>query len=368
MTDDEELELEDKDWEAPLDEPPKSQAVPPKPPPRPPPKTVTVTPKKLPPVAKPVAPPLPKLATREPRSLPKPLGPFPSPAAEDRPKAVEAVATPEPVRARAVRLPQPDDVRAPAEAPERALEHGRYRIHSADVEHAAPAAEPPRAPLAAFDWLDHLLATDSSSGSASADAESASERQRFEADRPGVATSSERFEADAGTLEPGEAASGERWEHGLCTFWIGPRCFALDIDIVGEVVDIDTVVDVPLTPAALVGLFNLRGMPVALVDLARVLNLEGDARAASAPADSSRRALVLRAAGITAAALIDRVEAVVPPGREVLIRTQSGDNPIVLGLIKPSERRAAPVITVLDAHAVIARIQLLKHLVGAGVT
>lgn len=55
-------------------------------------------------------------------------------------------------------------------------------------------------------------------------------------------------------------ADGQVIEQGLCTFWLHNRCFAVDISLVREVVNVDSVVAVPLSPPALLGLFNLRGM------------------------------------------------------------------------------------------------------------
>src|SRR5438128_15054 len=57
----------------------------------------------------------------------------------------------------------------------------------------------------------------------------------------------------------------------ICSFWLGTRCFGLDVGLVGEVVTATGVAPVPMTPRCVRGLFNLRGMPVALVDLAEVL-------------------------------------------------------------------------------------------------
>lgn len=65
-----------------------------------------------------------------------------------------------------------------------------------------------------------------------------------------------------------------------------------------------------MSPPAILGLFNLRGMPVALIDLAAVLEIPSGVVRHS----ETRVALVLRGrSGPLAAALIDRMEMVVPP-------------------------------------------------------
>lgn len=63
---------------------------------------------------------------------------------------------------------------------------------------------------------------------------------------------------------------------------------------------------VPLSPPAVVGLFNLRGTPVALVDLAVLLDLPAGAR----DEGKALLALVLRTNDMLASVLIDRMESV----------------------------------------------------------
>src|SRR5687768_6740409 len=65
----------------------------------------------------------------------------------------------------------------------------------------------------------------------------------------------------------------ERYQHNLCAFWLGEHCYGLQTALVGEVVTVEALTPVPLAPAPVRGLFNLRGAPVALVDLAQVLEL-----------------------------------------------------------------------------------------------
>jgi len=150
---------------------------------------------------------------------------------------------------------------------------------------------------------------------------------------------------------------------GLCTFWIGPRCYALDVDMVGEVVSVEQTVEVPLTPPALLGLFNLRGTPVALVDLAAILELGATARVDEQAEGKAKLAMILRSSGLTVGAVIDRMESVVAPGREVLVRARQGDNPVVKGFI---ERSADPSrgVTVLAPEVVLDRLSRMKLSAG----
>jgi chemotaxis signal transduction protein len=122
----------------------------------------------------------------------------------------------------------------------------------------------------------------------------------------------------------------------------------------------DCLVPVPLAPASVLGVFNLRGTPVALVDLAAVLELPGhdeelreEGKAVSA--------LVIRQKGIVGAALIDRMEVVLAGGRELFANAEDrGDNPVVRGFVEV-EDRPGMVVTVLDSAQVLQRLKRLKY-------
>jgi purine-binding chemotaxis protein CheW len=74
-----------------------------------------------------------------------------------------------------------------------------------------------------------------------------------------------------------------------CTFMLGPHRCGVEVDAVREVVRDQPITPVPLAPAAVRGLVNLRGRIVTAVDLRRCLGLEP---AAPGPA---RTLVVLRA-------------------------------------------------------------------------
>ena len=102
----------------------------------------------------------------------------------------------------------------------------------------------------------------------------------------------------------------------MCAFWLGARCFGLEVNLVGEVVNVSAAIPVPLARPSLLGLFNLRGTPVALVDLAATLELTEALSDSPLPpsldAAQSKNfaALVIKTTGILAAARIDRMKAV----------------------------------------------------------
>lgn len=118
-----------------------------------------------------------------------------------------------------------------------------------------------------------------------------------------MAGESSRSAGGSGQFVSGPAEGTSR---SYCAFWLGGQCFGVAIELVGELVAVESILPVPLAPPAVVGLFSLRGTPVALVDLAVLLDLPAVAR-------DERKAplgLVLRTNDLVASVLIDRMEAV----------------------------------------------------------
>lgn len=70
--------------------------------------------------------------------------------------------------------------------------------------------------------------------------------------------------------------------HQYCTFYLGNQYFGLDVLKVQEIVRFQKLTRVPLAPAEVSGLINLRGQIVTAIDLRRRLNL-GDRPADQLP-------------------------------------------------------------------------------------
>jgi len=162
--------------------------------------------------------------------------------------------------------------------------------------------------------------------------------------------------------EQGQASSRQAAPSagGLCAFWLAGRCLGLDVALVGEVVAIQGATPVPLAHDAVRGIFNLRGAPVVVLELARILDLgDGDDH-------GGKVGLVLRARDIVAAAQIDRLEAVIPAGRGVFVpRDAAGDHPAVLGFLDDRDATGR-VVTVLDPVVLIERLEALRYASDAG--
>jgi len=145
--------------------------------------------------------------------------------------------------------------------------------------------------------------------------------------------------------------------NALCTFRLVDRRYALDVSVVGEMVVADELVPVPHASTAVLGVFALRGAPIACVDLGRLLGLP-DLRS-----DRQRgvHALVLRSGSTPlAAAAIDRADAVLDGRSLDFARRDAGEHPAVLGFVTlPAPRH--DVITVLDPAVALERVRALRY-------
>lgn len=154
-----------------------------------------------------------------------------------------------------------------------------------------------------------------------------------------------------------------RWfDHSVCVFWLGGQCYGLESSLVGEVFMVETCVPVPVAPAPVMGLFNLRGTPVALVDLAQVLELPLGARPADDPSERNVLALVLRTGALTVGVHIRKMEVVVPAGRSIYNPPDpnSAEHPAVAGFLELPTRPEL-TITLLDASELLSRLARLRY-------
>lgn len=145
---------------------------------------------------------------------------------------------------------------------------------------------------------------------------------------------------------------------GLCAFWLAGRCFGLDIRWVGEVVALDTITRVPNARPAIRGLFSLRGEPLVVLDLVRMLELDDRDQ------PGGKVGLVLRLGELAAAIQVERVESIIPPGRGALVPRSDGEHRAVIGLL---DDRAAGgrIVTVLDSDLLLERMHALRYVTDA---
>jgi purine-binding chemotaxis protein CheW len=140
----------------------------------------------------------------------------------------------------------------------------------------------------------------------------------------------------------------------ICTFWLGPDCFGLDVQLVNEVLLIDDILPVPWAPPALLGIINSRGRMVPVVSLATLLGLPS-APPAPSTADHASPAILIKADSLVAAALVDRPGLVVQIERAALTPTERGSaEPWVKGHLR-SDERSHPAVTLLDPECLVQR-------------
>jgi purine-binding chemotaxis protein CheW len=159
------------------------------------------------------------------------------------------------------------------------------------------------------------------------------------------------------------AEDARRLQRSLCAFWLGDHCYGVETALVGEVVEIDAVIPVPLAPAAVRGLFNLRGTPVALVDPSRMLELPDSAAADEPRPGRHLLGLVLRTERLLVALSIRRMEMVITRGRGFFSvpDASAAEHPAVAGFLQLPDR-AGLTVTVLDSDALRSRIDRLRFL------
>jgi chemotaxis signal transduction protein len=153
----------------------------------------------------------------------------------------------------------------------------------------------------------------------------------------------------------GRAKAGEY----VCVFWLAGSRYALDAVLVGEVILVPTLLPVPVTPLWLLGLCNLRGVALAVVDLAAVLGMKA-ASSAPLPSAGGVPVLVLRTHGVSVGIRIDRIEAVYPfESAQLTPSTAIDEHPAVRGLLS-FQARGGFVATLLDEQKVAERLTELK--------
>lgn len=140
-----------------------------------------------------------------------------------------------------------------------------------------------------------------------------------------------------------------------CTFRLGGQLFGLDVSAVGEVFQVERLVRVPLAPPSVLGLTNLRGAALAVVDLAGVLELA--IQRESAPTGIGT-ALVLEVGGMRVAAAIDHVESVFPVHSQDIRESDAlGEHPAIAGFLTVGDDQ---VVSLLGIDELVDRLQVLR--------
>ncbi len=99
-----------------------------------------------------------------------------------------------------------------------------------------------------------------------------------------------------------------------CTFYLNQTCFGIDVLVVQEVLNTQTMTPVPRAPEDVVGLINLRGQIVTALDLKKRLGISGEL--AKSPMN-----IIIRAREGPVSLLVDEVGDVIELPVETLERT-----------------------------------------------
>ena len=145
----------------------------------------------------------------------------------------------------------------------------------------------------------------------------------------------------------------------VCVFTLGRHSYALDTAVVGEVITVDALLPVPRAPPQVLGLYALRGTPVALVNTCAVLALEQETQR---PRAHGHTALVVRTNRIFGALWVDRVEAVWPwSALKLMPRAQAHEHAAVAGLVSHLEAGTTSAsVTLISHHALLNRLIQLR--------
>lgn len=165
--------------------------------------------------------------------------------------------------------------------------------------------------------------------------------------RAGEAAATAGMTAPAGTA--GTAGTAEDGFSQFVTFYLGGECFAFPMESVLEIIRVPATVSVPLTPTALVGLANLRGTVLPVVDLRRTLALE------DRNYDDATRVVVVDC-GQPVGLVVDRVARVMNVEPENIESTQSVQDTVRVDLL-------TGVVKNVDGHDLIQLLDAPKLVV-----
>lgn len=136
----------------------------------------------------------------------------------------------------------------------------------------------------------------------------------------------------------------------VTVFLLGEQPYAMAVTATREIVAVDKLIDVPRSPAAVLGLFPLRGGALALIDTPAILGLDVET--------ARKKALVVvRGEAPLCGITVDAVLGVVRVDALALTAAEPGREPAaVLGFVTLPDGK---IVTLLDTAVVLGRIEAL---------
>lgn len=140
--------------------------------------------------------------------------------------------------------------------------------------------------------------------------------------------------------QPAEARGRADSPTKVCLLTIGGEVYAVDLRHVREVFEVDVITPVPGVPSALVGVTNVRGAVIPVMDLRRMLNLP---TAGAAPP----YAVIIKHGNHQVGVLVERVPEIRTVQTEQFLPTPSGDaregKPFLTAVLRLDDRMGGVV-------------------------
>lgn len=140
--------------------------------------------------------------------------------------------------------------------------------------------------------------------------------------------------------QPAEARGRADAQTRVCLLTLGGEVYAVDLRHVREVFEVDVITPVPGMPPALVGVTNVRGAVIPVMDLRRMLNLP---TAGPAP----QYAVIIKHGNHQVGVLVERVPEIRTVKTEQFLPTPSGDaregKPFLTAVLRLDDRMGGVV-------------------------
>ncbi len=148
-----------------------------------------------------------------------------------------------------------------------------------------------------------------------------------------------------------EVSFSEEENHQFVTFFIDEECFGFDMDVVQEIIWVPDTVPVPLTPPFFLGLANLRGNILPILDLRKILNKEE-----KEITDASR--VIIVNVNQPVGFLVDKVDRVIQVEKEEIDYEEEEIERVhteFLSKVVKHPQNPAKLIQILDAEKIIQK-------------
>ena len=175
-------------------------------------------------------------------------------------------------------------------------------------------------------------------------------------DKPGSGTAIGKLD----DLDESAGSAGELIR--LVVFALGGEWFALPLDSVSEISRVPPVTPVPGVEGFVVGLTNLRGNVLAVLDMKTLFGFPDEIEGPS----STQRMLTVSSASVSAAILVDRVEGVVTVDQEEIEPPLPGTSEAIRHWMTGHFRRDGRMVAILDAEIVQGLRERLEAAERAG--